>query len=71
GRGLSRLMLEHLIAAARAEGLLRLSLETGVEAEFIPARGLYARAGFVECGPYEGYVEDPNSVFMSLALAAE
>ena len=57
--------------AARAEGLQRLSLETGVEVEFIPARGLYARAGFVKWRPYEGYVEGPNRVFMSMVPAAE
>jgi putative acetyltransferase len=69
GRGLARLMLDHLIAAARAQGWQRLSLETGVEDEFVPARALYARAGFVECGPFEGYWADPNSVFMTLKLS--
>lgn len=69
GRGLSRLMLDHLIAHARALGCGRISLETGSEPIFAPARALYARAGFVECGPFEGYREDPNSVFMTLGLA--
>ena len=69
GRGLSRLMLDHLIAHARALGCRRISLETGAEPIFDPARALYARAGFVECGPFEGYREDPNSVFMTLGLA--
>lgn len=69
GRGLSRRMLDHLIAHARAEGYRRLSLETGVQPGFAAARGLYSRAGFVECGPFEGYREDPNSVFMTLVLA--
>ncbi len=69
GRGLSRLMLDHLIAHARALGCGRISLETGAEAIFAPARALYGRAGFVECAPFEGYREDPNSVFMTLDLA--
>lgn len=69
GQGLSRLMLDHLISHARAEGCGRVSLETGAEAIFAPARALYARAGFAECGPFEGYREDPNSVFMTLDLA--
>ena len=68
GRGLSRRMLEALIAHARSEGLARLSLETGVQPTFIAARGLYARAGFVECGPFGDYQPDPNSVFMSIDL---
>jgi putative acetyltransferase len=69
GRGLSKSMLDHLVAAARADGFTRLSLETGVQPSFVAARALYARAGFVECGPFEGYWEDPNSVFMTKVLA--
>lgn len=68
GRGLSRLMLQHLIAEAKAKGYARLSLETGAQAMFLPARMLYAKAGFVECPPFEGYAPDPNSVFMTRVL---
>jgi putative acetyltransferase len=69
GRGLSRQMLAHLMNEARAAGFTRLSLETGVQPGFAAARGLYARAGFVTCGPFEGYGPDPNSVFMTISLA--
>lgn len=69
GCGHSRRMLAALIAHARAEGLARLSLETGVQPTFVAARGLYARAGFVECGPFGDYGPDPNSIFMTLALS--
>jgi putative acetyltransferase len=69
GRGLSKAMLEHLAAAARAEGFTRLSLETGVQPTFVAARALYARAGFTDCPPFEGYTADPNSVFMTKVLA--
>jgi putative acetyltransferase len=69
GRGLSKAMLDHLIAEAAQDGFLRLSLETGVQPTFVAARALYARAGFVDCPPFEGYVEDPNSVFMTKVLA--
>jgi putative acetyltransferase len=68
GRGLSKAMLEHLLAQAAADGYARLSLETGVQPTFIAARALYERAGFAECPPFEGYVEDPNSVFMTRLL---
>jgi putative acetyltransferase len=68
GRGLSRAMLEHLVAEARAAGFARLSLETGVQPTFVAARALYARSGFEECLPFEGYGPDPNSVFMTKAL---
>ncbi len=69
GRGLSKAMLEHLVAAARTDGFTRLSLETGVQKTFIAARALYALAGFKDCPPFEGYAEDPNSVFMTKVLA--
>lgn len=68
GRGLSRRMLDHLVDEAKATGYRRLSLETGVQPTFIAARALYAKAGFTECPPFEGYWDDPNSVFMTRAL---
>jgi putative acetyltransferase len=68
GRGLSKAMLEHLVQQAQAHGFHRLSLETGVQPMFVAARALYARAGFTECAPFEGYSEDPNSVFMTRSL---
>lgn len=68
GRGLSRRMLDHLLAEARAAGFARLSLETGVQPTFIAARALYERAGFQVCGPFEGYWDDPNSLFMTRSL---
>lgn len=68
GRGLARVMLRHLIAESRAAGLARLSLETGAEPEFAPARALYLSEGFVECPPFPPYRLDPNSVFMTMAL---
>ncbi len=68
GKGAARAMLHHLLAHAKAKGYQRLSLETGSQAEFEPARNLYASAGFAVCGPFEGYEEDVYSVFMTLAL---
>lgn len=67
-QGVGRKLLEHLIAEARGRGYTRLSLETGSMDFFIPARTLYARFGFVECGPFAGYKPDPNSTFMTLPL---
>jgi putative acetyltransferase len=68
GKGLGRAMLRHIVANARARGASRLSLETGSWEYFRPARALYASHGFVECPPFGDYVEDPNSVFMTLSL---
>ena len=68
GKGLGEAMLLHLIAAARARGYRRLSLETGSGEAFAPAIGLYRKHGFVECGPFADYGEDPFSTFMTLVF---
>ena len=69
GRGLSRTMLDHLLEQAKAAGLKRLSLETGVQPTFVAARALYYKAGFEDCPPFEGYGLDPNSLYMTRSLA--
>jgi putative acetyltransferase len=68
GRGVGSAMLRQIMAAARARGMSRLSLETGSWPYFAPARALYSRHGFVECEPFGEYREDPNSVFMTVAV---
>jgi putative acetyltransferase len=68
GRGLSKAMLAHLEAAALAGGVARLSLETGIQPTFMAARALYENAGYSRCGAFEGYRDDPNSLFMTKAL---
>lgn len=68
GLGVGRALLRHLVADARQRGLTSLWLETGSTPEFAPAQRLYASEGFVPCGPFEGYREDPFSVFMTRAL---
>jgi len=69
GRGLARRMLDHLIGAARASGLTRLSLETGSQDSFAAARKLYETAGFVPCPPFADYRHDPMSAYMTRSLA--
>jgi hypothetical protein len=39
-------------------------------AEFKPAQTLYESFGFVYCGPFGSYKDDPYSVFMTLELGA-
>ena len=68
-RGVAAALLEQVMAEARRRGYRRLSLETGSQPEFAPARALYARFGFVECGPFGDYRLDPCSTFMTRALA--
>ena len=64
-RGVAAAVLQHIISEARGRGYRRLSLETGSQDGFAPARALYARHGFAVCGPFGAYVEDPHSVFMT------
>ena len=66
--GVGRAMLAHIVGEARRRGYRRLSLETGSQPAFEPARRLYAGFGFVECAPFADYRPDPNSVFMTLDL---
>ncbi len=68
GRGVGRAMLAHIVAEARRRGMSGLWLETGSAPAFTPALALYERAGFVRCGPFADYVEDPFSIFMTMAL---
>jgi putative acetyltransferase len=63
-QGVAAKILLHIMAVARGRGYSHLYLETGASAAFAPAHALYARHGFVPCGPFADYVEDPFSVFM-------
>ncbi len=67
-RGVAKAMLAHLLAEARATGYAQASIETGSMDYFAPARQLYASAGFVECGPFADYIDDPNSTYMTRDL---
>ncbi|MBT0570888.1 GNAT family N-acetyltransferase [Curvibacter sp. CHRR-16] len=68
GQGLAGQMLLHILNQARARGLQRVSLETGTQDFFAPARQLYLRHGFVPCEPFADYQPDPYSAFFTLAL---
>lgn len=68
GKGAGRAILIHIIEIAKARSYERLSLETGSMKAFKPAQRLYESFGFQYCGPFDNYVDDPNSVFMSLNL---
>ena len=67
-RGAGRALLAHIVGVARARNYELLSLETGSHSAFEPAQKLYEDFGFARCGPFAGYEDDPNSVFMSLRL---
>ena len=67
-KGVGRAILAHIIQVARSRSYERLSLETGSAEAFKPAQMLYESFGFTCCGPFGEYIEDPNSLFMTLRL---
>ncbi|RYD55362.1 MAG: GNAT family N-acetyltransferase [Sphingomonadales bacterium] len=67
--GTGAALLSHILSAARAAGLKRLSLETGSSDAFEPAIALYRKFGFTDCGAFGDYpANDPFSRFMSRVL---
>jgi putative acetyltransferase len=67
-KGVSRVVLDHLIAVARARGYRRVSLETGTGPAFEPAAALYLRYGFKDGETFAGYAPSPHNRFMHLDL---
>jgi putative acetyltransferase len=63
-RGVGAALLEHIIGAARARGMRRLSLETGTGPAFAAALGLYMKRGFKEGAVFADYpVSEFNRCF--------
>ncbi|GGO68549.1 GNAT family N-acetyltransferase [Nocardioides deserti] len=67
-RGIGAGLLDRVLAEAGAAGHERISLETGTEPYFAPARALYRSRGFEECPPFGDYALDPHSVFLTRGL---
>ena len=67
-RGIGSTILKHIVEAARAKGIRRLSLETGSFGYFEPARALYRSHGFIDCEPFGDYKPDPNSSFLTRVI---
>mgnify|MGYP000052994607 CR=1 FL=1 len=64
-KGVASTLLRHILDTAKQKGLHTISLETGSQDFFAPARKLYAKHDFTECGPFSDYKLDPHSVFMT------
>jgi len=67
GKGLGKLMLEHLTLYAVRQGVNVVRLETGIYE--VEAIGLYERCGFQRRAPFGEYVEDPMSVYFEKQVA--
>ncbi len=66
--GIAGRLVAFVLDEARAAGCTRVSLETGAEEFFAPARALYARHGFTPCPPFGHYRPDPLSAFLTRAV---
>jgi putative acetyltransferase len=67
-KGVAALLLDHIVAEARARGLKRLSLETGSGPAFEPALALYRTRGFVDGEPFGDYKRSVFNQFLHLRL---
>jgi putative acetyltransferase len=68
GKGIASHLLQFILDEAKRGNYQRVSLETGSFDAFMPARKLYEKFGFSYCGPFADYVQDSNSVFMTIEL---
>lgn len=67
GSGFGQNLLDHLAGHARAHGVTRLRLETGIHQQ--AAIRLYERAGFRRIPPFGPYTNDPLSLCYEKQLA--
>ncbi len=67
GRRIGRLILDRLVAHAKAQGLAVLRLETGDKQ--IEALSLYRSVGFHNRGPFADYPDNEASIFMEMRIA--
>ncbi|MBO9490649.1 GNAT family N-acetyltransferase [Endozoicomonas sp. G2_1] len=58
-------LLEHVIAIAKQRNYRRLSLETGVQDFFLPARKLYEKFNFEYCEPFSDYTQATSRCLFS------
>lgn len=67
-KGVAETLLTHIITEAIHRSYRRISLETGSARTFLPAQQLYKKFGFQVCQPFDKYIKDPHSDFMTKIL---
>jgi putative acetyltransferase len=67
-QGIAALLLDYMIAKARARGWRKLSLETGTGPAFEAALNLYRNRGFVEGAAFSDYEQSQFNQFLHLSL---
>jgi putative acetyltransferase len=68
GYGIGTKLINHIFALAKDQKIDQIYLETGSRDASAAARAMYEKFGFDYCDPFGDYREDPESVFMRLAL---
>ena len=68
GKGVASTMLEHILNEAKTRKYSKVTLETGSNESYAPARNLYIKYGFKECEQFGEYTADSNSTFMTKDL---
>jgi len=67
GHGIGKAMVLHIESFAKNQGFKRISLETGANEPFKPARQLYTSLGYQECEAFGDYVlTEDNSCMTKL-----
>jgi len=65
GSGVGRAMVAHIEDFARSSGIKRMSLETGTNEAFKPARELYKSLGYQSCNAFGDYVLSKDNTCMT------
>ena len=68
GKGIGKAMVAHIENFAKAQGIKRLSLETGSNEPFKPARELYKSLGYEECEAFGDYVLSEHNTCMTKTI---
>ena len=65
GTGIGKALVAHIEDVAKAQGLTRISLETGTNEAFKPARNLYKSLGYEPCEAFGEYVLSEHNMCMT------
>jgi putative acetyltransferase len=65
GSGVGKAMVAHIEDSAKSSGIERMSLETGTNEAFKPARELYKSLGYNSCDAFGDYVLSEDNMCMT------
>ena len=65
GQGIGKAMVAHIEDFAKSSSINRISLETGTNEEFRPARELYKSLGYNSCDAFGDYVLSEDNMCMT------